>query len=88
MKINILGTRYFVLLNATLGARQVYDTSVRLIFPALYFSDGASIQFVLLSHSSRVSLSHLIFIFYLIILPQYFYMTNLFKFLKLAPYSA
>ena len=33
--INILGTRYFVLLDANLGARQAHDTSVRLIFPAL-----------------------------------------------------
>ena len=33
--INILGTSYFVLLNANLGARQAHDTSVRLIFPAL-----------------------------------------------------
>ena len=30
-----LGTRYFVLLNDTLGARQAHDTSVCLIFPAL-----------------------------------------------------
>ena len=33
--INILGTRYLVLLDANLGARQAHDTSVRLIFPAL-----------------------------------------------------
>ena len=32
---NILGTRYFILLNATLGARQAHNTSVCLIFPAL-----------------------------------------------------
>ena len=31
----ILGTPYLVLLNATLGARQAHDSSVRLIFPAL-----------------------------------------------------
>ena len=33
--INILGTRYFVLLDANLGARLAHDTNVRLIFPAL-----------------------------------------------------
>ena len=32
--MNILDTRYFVLLDPTLGAREVYDTRVRL-FPAL-----------------------------------------------------
>ena len=35
---NNLGTRYFVLLDGTLGARQVHDTSVRLIFPALPYN--------------------------------------------------
>ena len=34
--INILGTHYFVLLNATLGAQQAHNMSVHLIFPALY----------------------------------------------------
>ena len=34
-EINILGTRYFVLLSATLGVRQAHGTSVRLIFPPL-----------------------------------------------------
>ena len=33
--INILGTCYFILLDATLDAWQVDDTSVHLIFPAL-----------------------------------------------------
>ena len=33
--INILGTHYFVILNATLGAWQVHATSVHLIFPTL-----------------------------------------------------
>ena len=36
--INILGTRYFVLFDAASGARQVHDTSVRLIFPALHLT--------------------------------------------------
>ena len=36
--INILGARYFVVLDSTLGARLAYDTSVCLMFPALpYF---------------------------------------------------
>ena len=30
--INILGPRYFVLLDATLGAPQAHDTNARLIF--------------------------------------------------------
>ena len=33
--INILGTHYLVLLDATFGTRQAHDTGVRLIFPAL-----------------------------------------------------
>ena len=33
--INILGTRYFVLLDATFDTPQVHYTSVHLIFPAL-----------------------------------------------------
>ena len=34
--INIfLGTRYFVLLDANLGAQQAHDTSVHIVFPAL-----------------------------------------------------
>ena len=33
--INFLSTHYFVLLDATLGAPQEHDMSVRLIFPAL-----------------------------------------------------
>ena len=36
--INILGTRYFVLLDATFDAPQVLDTSVHLIFPALLWN--------------------------------------------------
>ena len=35
--MNILSTRNFVLLDPTLGARQAHDTSVRLIFPAMFF---------------------------------------------------
>ena len=38
--INILGTHYFFLLNATLGAQQAHDTSVHLIFPALVTTTG------------------------------------------------
>ena len=33
--MNILDARYLFLLDATFGARQAYDTSMRLIFPAL-----------------------------------------------------
>ena len=34
--MNTLDTSYFVFLNATLGARQAHNTSVHLIFPALF----------------------------------------------------
>lgn len=36
-KTNILGTRNIVLLDPTLGARQARDTSLRLIFPVMFF---------------------------------------------------
>ena len=36
--IHILGMSYFVLLDSTLGARQVHDTRVHQIFPTLMFS--------------------------------------------------
>ena len=35
--INILGNYYFILFDATLGARQVHNTSMHLISPALYY---------------------------------------------------
>ena len=35
MKINILGTHYFILFNASLDARQAHNTSLGLIFSAL-----------------------------------------------------
>ena len=47
--MNILGTCYFVVLNSTLGARWVHDSSMHLIFPALNFS-AINLPSVFISH--------------------------------------
>ena len=42
--INVLGTCYLILRNATFDARQAHNTSVCLIFPALHVNAGQQEQ--------------------------------------------